>query len=65
MDGSGSYSKEYGSDAKKIGGRRKIRATRRRREHGGQQFRSRAGGKKWGGKRHTKKRARKSRRCKK
>jgi hypothetical protein len=65
MDGSGSYSKEYGSDIKKMGGKRKSRSMTRRREHGGQQFRSRAGGKKWGGKGHTKRRGRNSHRCKK
>jgi hypothetical protein len=43
---SASYSQEYGSDVKKMGGRRKIRITRHRRERGGQRLSSRAGGKK-------------------
>ena len=53
---SASYSQEYGSDVKKMGGRRKSRITRRRRERGGQRLSSRAGGKKWGGKKCTKRR---------
>lgn len=73
MDGSGSsskfdsasYSEEYDGDVKKMGGKRKSRSTKRSRERGGQQFRLRAGGKKWGGKRHTKRRGRKSRSYKK
>ena len=43
---SASYSQEYGSVVKKMGGRRKRPVTRRMRERGGQSFRSRAGGKK-------------------
>ena len=42
---SASFSQEYGSEVKKMGGSRKRRVTHRRRERGGQQFRLRAGGK--------------------
>jgi hypothetical protein len=42
---SASFSQEYGSEVKKMGGARKRQITRRRRERGGQQFRLRAGGK--------------------
>jgi hypothetical protein len=67
---SASYSQQYGEEVKKMGGKRKSRVTRRRRERGGQQFRSRAGGKKWGGKkwggkRYTKKRGGRNNRTKK
>lgn len=57
---SASYSQEYGSDIKKMGGTRKRRVTRR-----GGQYRTRAGGKKWGGKRCTKRRGGKKCRSKK
>uniref|UniRef100_A0A6C0K0Z3 Uncharacterized protein n=1 Tax=viral metagenome TaxID=1070528 RepID=A0A6C0K0Z3_9ZZZZ len=51
MDGSGnssnfdsaSFSQEYGSEVKKMGGARKRRVTLRRQERGGQKFRLRAG----------------------
>ena len=42
---SASYSQEYGSEVKKMGGKRKFQITRRRRERGGQRLSSRAGGK--------------------